>query len=114
MFDEVLEFLYVLVYFDFFGGFVYSVYDLADVCGEADPVLFDIVFRRVGVDGFLLRCFGEGFEFEDELKPDVLHIEAVLIRDGGEPSLHERERGTLAAASAPPRFQCTMNIRIQI
>jgi hypothetical protein len=109
--DEAFESLYVLVYFDFFEGFAYSVYDLADVCGEADPVLFDIVFRGVGVYGFLLGHFGEGFEFEDELEPDVLHVEAVLVSDSSESFLYEFE--CWAVSGTPPRFQCTMNIRIQ-
>jgi hypothetical protein len=45
----------------------------------------------VGVDGFLLCDFGEGFEFEDELEPDVLHVEAVFICDEGESSLYMLE-----------------------
>jgi hypothetical protein len=51
-FDEGLEFLYVLIYFGFLKGFAYSVDYVADVCGEADPVLFKIVFRRVSVYDF--------------------------------------------------------------
>jgi len=74
--------------------------------------LFDIVFRGVGVDGFLLCHFGEGFEFEDELEPYVLHVEAVLVGDGGESFLYMFEREMVSGTS--PRFQSTMNIRIQI
>ena len=112
MFDEVFEGFEVFVGFDFFVGFAYCVYDLADVCGEADPVLFGFFFRWVGVDGFLLCDFGEGFEFEDELEPDVLHVEAVFVGDEGESSLYMLE--CWAVSGTPPRFQCTMNIRIQI
>ena len=74
--------------------------------------MFGFFFGGVGVDGFLLCDFGEGFEFEDELEPDVLHVEAVFVGDEGESSLYECE--CWAVSGTPPRFQCIMNISIQI
>ena len=74
--------------------------------------MFGFFFRGVGVYGFLLCHFGEGFEFEDELEPDVLHVEAVSVGDGGESSLYECEGGM--AVGTPPRFQCIVNIWIQV
>ena len=111
-FDHVFKGFQVFICFDFFVGFPYRVYDLADVGGEAAPVLFDIVFRWVSVYGFLLCHFGEGFEFEYEMKPDVLHVEAIFVGDVCESLLYEREGGMVP--STPPRFQCIMNIWIQI
>jgi len=47
-------------------------------------VLFGFFFRRVSANGFLLCYVVEGFEFEDQLKPGVLHAEAVSMCDGNE------------------------------
>jgi hypothetical protein len=57
---------------------------LVDVCGEADPVLFGFLFLMVSAYGFLLCHFGGDFEFEDQLKSAVLHVNAVLVCEGGE------------------------------
>jgi len=46
------------------------------------------------------------------LEPDVLHIEAIFVGDVCESLLYNRERGMVSGT--PPRFQCTMNIWIQI
>jgi len=74
--------------------------------------LFGFDFGGVGVDGFLLGLFGEGFEFKDEFEPDFLHVDVVFVRDVAESSLHASERG--AASGTPPRFQCIMHIWSQI
>jgi hypothetical protein len=80
-FDHVFKLFEIFVCFDFFVGFAYCVYDLADVGGEAAPVLFYIVFRWMGVYGFLLSHFGKGSEFKDEVESDVLHVEAIFVGD---------------------------------
>jgi len=101
-FDHVFKLLEIFVCFDFFVGFAYCVYDLADVGGEAAPVLFDIVFRWMGVYGFLLSHFGKGSEFKDEVEPDVLHVKGVFVGDVCESFLYDRERGMVSGT--PPRF----------
>ncbi len=40
--------------------------------------MFGFNFGGVRVDGFLLGLFGEGFEFEDEFKPDFSHVDVVF------------------------------------
>ena len=74
--------------------------------------MFGFDFSRVGVDGFLLGLFGEGFEFKDEFEPDFLHVDVVFVSDNAEPSLHMSER--VVALHTPPRFQCITHIWIQV
>lgn len=66
----------------------------------------------MGVDGFLLGHFCEGFELEDESVAYPLCVDGVFVGYSGDSSADVVGEGCVA--STPSRFQRTVDICIQI